>query len=290
MTIKKLPKIENFEVPESFERGIPHAALTAWAPGLDVANLAGDGETVIEIYDVIGGDSFFGGVNSRYVANVLRGAKDVVVNINSPGGSFMEGNAIYNLLQAHPGKVTINVIGWAASAASIIMMAGDVRNIAPSAFVMIHNGQAGVEGDRHDLAEVIKLLEKIDDALAGIYVAATGAGKRKIVEMLDNETSMDAKTAVELGFADAILDPAKVTTASSPQVRNHAQGVRADRLMDEALRAQFPSLTRNDRIDLRNAIREGKPGAVFTPTRDAGLSDIAADIRKLAASITEKQG
>ena len=283
MSIKKLPKIENFDVPEGFERGIPHAALSAWAPDLDVKNLAGDGETVIEIYDVIGSDPFFGGVSSRSVAAALRGAKDVVVNINSPGGSFMEGNTIYNMLLAHPGKVTVNVIGWAASAAAIVAMAGDVRNIAPSGFIMIHNGQAAAEGDRHDLREVADLLDKIDEALAGIFVAATGQGKRKIVDMLDNETSMDSKSAIELGFADKILDPANVST--NAKVRNEAQGLRADRMMDEALRAQFPSLSRSDRLDLRNAIREGKPGAVFTPTRDAGFGDVAADIRKLAASI-----
>jgi ATP-dependent Clp protease protease subunit len=283
MTIKKLPEIANFEAPEGFERGIPHAALSGWAPELDVTNLAGDGETVIEVYDVIGSDPFFGGVSSRYVANALRDAKDVVVNINSPGGSFMEGNTIYNLLRAHPYKITVNVIGWAASAASLIMMAGDVRNIAPSGFVMIHNGQAGVEGDRHDLAEIIKMLEKIDDALAGIFVVATGQGKRKIVEMLDDETSMDAKDAIALGFADKILDPAKLST--NAKVRNEAKGLRADRMLDEALRAQYPALSRSDRLELRNAIRDGKPGATFTPTRDAGLGDVAASIRELAASL-----
>lgn len=283
MSLRKLPRIENFELPSNFETGIPSAALAKWCPDLDVANLAGSEETVIEIFDVIGGDEFFGGINARYVNAVLRGAKDVVVNINSPGGSFMEGNAIYNLLLAHQGKVTVNVIGWAASAASIVAMAGDVINIAPSGFMMIHNGQVSADGDRHDLANIITLLEKIDDALAGIYVARTGQGKRKIVDMLDTETSMDAKSAVELGFADTILDPAKVTT--NAKVKNQAEGVRADRVMEVALARQFPNLSRSDRLDLKNAIREGKPGAVITPTRDAGFGDVAADIRKLAASI-----
>lgn len=287
MSLKKLPQIANFELPEGFETGIPSAALQKWHPDLDVQNLGGD-DTVIEIYDVIGGDSFFGGITSQYVNAMLRGAKDVTVNINSPGGSFMEGNAIYNLLQAHPGKVTVNIIGWAASAASIIAMAGDTINIAKSGFVMIHNGQASVDGDRHDLANVIALLEKIDDALAGVYVARTGQGKRKIVDMLDSETSMDSASAVELGFADKILDPANVTT--SAKVRNSAQGVRADRLMDVALARQFPGLSRNDRLELKNAIRDGKPGALITPTQDAGLGDIAADLRRLAETINQPKG
>jgi ATP-dependent Clp protease protease subunit len=283
MSIRKLPRIENFELPSNFETGIPSAALATWCPDVDVANLSTSTDTVIEIFDVIGGDDFFGGITARYINAVLRGAGDVVVNINSPGGSFMEGNAIYNLLLAHPGKVTVNVIGWAASAASIVAMAGDVINIAPSGFMMIHNGQVSADGDRHDLANIIALLEKIDDALAGIYVARTGQTKAKIATMLDDETSMGAADAVKLGFADKLLDPANLVT--NAKVKNQAEGIRADRLMEVALSRQFPNLSRSDRLDLKNAIREGKPGAVITPTRDAGFGDVAADIRKLAASI-----
>lgn len=284
MTVRKLPPIENFDLPEDFQSGVPSAALAKWCPELDLKNLAGSDDTVIEMYDVIGSGMFFDGISSRYVAAMLRGAKDVVVNMNSPGGSFMEGNVIYNMLLAHPGKITVNVLGWAASAASIIAMAGDVINIAPSGFMMIHNGQVSADGDRHDLANIITMLEKIDNALAGIYVARTGLGKKKIVDMLDTETSMDSKSAVELGFADAILDPANMTT--NAKVKNEAHVVRADRLMEVALARQFPGLSRSDRLELKNAIREGKPSAALSPKPSAGYGEVEADIRKLAASMS----
>jgi ATP-dependent Clp protease protease subunit len=283
MTIRKLPTIQNFELPEGFEPGIRPNDLQAWRPELDLTNLADAEGTVIEIYDLIGGDAFFGGVTSRMVANQLRGAKDVTVNINSPGGSFVEGNAIYNLLVQHPGKVRVNVIGWAASAASIVAMAGDERRISPSGFIMIHNAQADVGGDRHELRDVANLLDKVDEALAGIYSAATGMGKRKIADFLDAETTFSAKDAVENGFADKILDPASVQTNS--QVKNEAQTVRVDRMVELALQRAFPTLSRSDRLGLKNAYREGKPGAVLHPTRDAGLGETADTLRQMIATL-----
>lgn len=282
MTIRKMPKIENFELPEGFEVGIVPGNLQKWKPELDVTNLQQD-STVIEIYDVIGADPFFGGISSRYVSAQLRDAKDVTVNINSPGGSFVEGNAIYNMLVQHPGKVTVNVIGWAASAASIIAMAGDEIRVSPSGFMMIHNGQAGVEGDRHELVAVANLLEKIDEALVGIYVERTGLGKRVIADFLDQETTFTAKEAVDKGFADKILDPGMVATNS--RVKNEIQTVRVDRMIEAALQSAFPTLSRTDRLELKNAYREGKPGAALHTTRDAGLGDAVDDLRRLVENL-----
>jgi ATP-dependent Clp protease protease subunit len=285
MTLRKMPTIQNFELPEGFEPGIRPDSLQAWKPELDLANLAAqDGDTVIEIYDLIGQDDFFGGVSSRMIAAQLRGAKDVTVNINSPGGSFVEGNAIYNLFVQHPFKVTMNVIGWAASAASIVLMGADVSRISPSGFVMIHNGQAGVEGDRHELREVADMLDKVDDAIAGVYAARTKLGKRKITDFLDAQTTFSAKEAVENGFVDEILEPGAVAT--NARVKNEAQTVRVDRMVELALQRAFPTLSRSDRLDLKNAYREGKPGAVLHPTRDAGeMGETADAIRQLIASL-----
>lgn len=280
MTLRKLPTITNFELPDGFEPGITPGNLDKWKPELDIANLASDGTTVIELYDVIGADPYFGGgVSSRNIAAQLRGAGDVTLNINSPGGSFVEGNAIYNMLVQHPGKITVNVIGWAASAASIVMLAGDEIRISPSGFVMIHNGQAGVEGDRHALREVADLLDKIDASIAELYAARTNIGKREIAAMLDDETTMTAKEAVAKGFADKILDAGAVAT--NAKIRNEAQAVRVDRMMELALQRAFPSLSRSDRLDLKNAYRDGKRDAVITPMRDAGLGEVAAELRRM---------
>jgi len=282
MSLRKLPLIQNFELPDGFEPGIRPGNLEKWKPELEMTNAA-DAGTVIEIYDMIGGDMFFGGVTSRQIASQLRGADAVTVNINSPGGSFLEGNAIYNMLMQHPGKVTAKVVGGAASAASIVLMAADEIQIASSGFIMIHNGQAGVEGDRHDMIEVATLLEKVDEALCGIYSARTGMGKREVAKCLDAETTFSAKEAIDKGFADKILEPGAVAT--NAKIKNEAQSVRVDRMMEAALQRTFPGLSRTDRLDLKNAYREGKPGAVIAPTRDAGMGDIAADLRRMLETI-----
>ena len=288
MSIRKLPILTNFNLPGDFEPGIMPDSLAKWSPDLELANAkaSAEDETVIEIYDVIGADSYFGGgISSRQVAAQLRGAKNVTVNINSPGGSFVEGVAIYNMLVAHPGRVTVNILGWAASAASIVAEAGDVVRMAPTSFFLIHNVQAGVDGDRHDMMETAKLLEDADTALANLYVARTGLGATKIHGFLDAETTFSSADAIKYGFADELIAAGDVVT--NARLSNQAQTVRADRMVDAAIQKMFPSLSRSDRLSVKNAFRDGKPGATITPTRDAGLSDIAAQIREMTAEITK---
>src|SRR6185436_2438068 len=131
-------------------------ALERWAPDLMAA--AASEESTISVLDPIGVDPWTGeGVTAKRIAAALRsiGAdKDVVVNINSPGGDLFEGMAIYNLLREHQGKVTVKVLGVAASAASIVAMAGDEIQIARAGFLMIHNTWVIAMGNRNDLREI----------------------------------------------------------------------------------------------------------------------------------------
>lgn len=283
MSIKKLPQLTNFDLPERFDVIMDGERLKDWKPELDMVNLAPDGATVIEIFDAIGADPFFGGVSARYVAAQLRSAKDVVVNINSPGGSYMEGVTMFNLLAQHRGKVTVNILGQAASAASIVAMAGDEKNMAPASVLFIHNVHADVYGDRHDFAEISDLLTKLDTSLGSIYVEASGQTSRKVADMLDAETTLTAEDAVKLGFADKILAAADVTTNS--RLKNEAQTIRADRMIEFALRNQFPGLTRSTFHEVKNAFRDGKPGAVITATRDAGLGELTAELRQMLVDL-----
>lgn len=283
MTVKKLPLFTNFELPERFDVVMDGERLKDWKPELDLANAAADGSTVIEIFDAIGADPFFGGVGSRQVAAQLRGAEAVTVNINSPGGSYMEGVAIFNMLVQHNGKVTVNVLGQASSAASIVAMAGDDVNMAPASVIFVHNVHADVYGDRNDLADVVDLLTKLDASLGAIFVAATGQSARKIAELLDEQTTLTAEEAVKLGFADKVLAAGAVT--SNTRFKNEAQTIRADRMIEFALRNQFPGLSRGTFLEVKNAFREGKPGAVITPTRDAGFGEVADDIRRMIANL-----
>ncbi len=149
MSIKKLPTLKNFELPDGLDRGVNGERLRDWMPDLELVNLASDGKVVIDIFDEIGGDDFFGGFTARALASLLRSAKDVIVNINSPGGSYIEGVAMYNMLVQHEGEVIVNVLGQASSAAAIIAMAGDKLNMAPAAVLFIHNVHADIYADRN---------------------------------------------------------------------------------------------------------------------------------------------
>src|SRR5205823_2104371 len=122
---------------------------------------AGVGATEILVYDEIG--QF--GVSPTAVRDQLKGAGDVLVKINSPGGDVFDGIAIHNDLVAHSGNVTVHVTGVAASAASIIAMAGKTIAIAPNAFVMLHNSWALTIGNAGDHQDTASLLTQVDGAL-----------------------------------------------------------------------------------------------------------------------------
>lgn len=157
--------------------------------------------TVIDLYDEIG----YWGTNARSFRSRLKDASgDITLRINSPGGDVFDGIAIYNDLLAYDGKVKVEVVGLAASIASIIAMAGDEITIADNAMFMIHNAWTIGIGNRHDMADVAAVLTKIDDALARTYAARTTTGIRAIKQMMDDETWLTAKEAKEAGFATAV--------------------------------------------------------------------------------------
>lgn len=160
-----------------------------------------DGGTVIDLYDEIG----YWGTDARdFRARLKEATGDITLRINSPGGDVFDGIAIYNDLLAYDGKVKVEVIGLAASIASIIAMAGDEITIADNAMMMIHNAWTIGVGNRHDFADVAARLTKIDDALARTYAARTATGIRAIKQMMDDETWLTAKEAKEAGFATAV--------------------------------------------------------------------------------------
>ena len=129
----------------------------------------------------------------------------IEVDINSGGGLVSSGNEIYTALKSYPGQVTVNVTGMAASAASIIAMAGDTVKISPVAQIMIHNVRNVIIGDYRDMDKNSDLLKQYNDALANAYVLKTGLTKSEILAKMDEETYLNADQAVELGFADEVL-------------------------------------------------------------------------------------
>lgn len=217
----------------------------------------------ISILGVIGEDFWGEGVTAKRIAAALRyiGDKDVVVNINSPGGDVFEGLAIYNLLREHPGAVTVKVLGLAASAASIIAMAGDEVQVARAGFLMIHNTWVYASGNRHALRDIADTLEPFDAALAGIYSVRSGISEAEIATMLDKETWIGGAEAVEKGFADGPLPSDAVKEEKDPKAS-------ALRRIDNTLREAGWS-----RSDVRSALKE----LAATPSAGTEGTPSAAD-------------
>ncbi|ALX93343.1 peptidase S14 [Serratia fonticola] len=180
------------------------SALERWNGGIKASTTD---DNSISIFDVIGQDYWGEGVSAKRIAGALRSMNgaDVTVNINSPGGDMFEGLAIYNLLREHPGKVTVKVLGIAASAASIIAMGGDEIQIGRGAFLMIHNCWVVSMGNRHDFASLAEYLEPFDNAMADIYAARSGLDIELVKGMMDGETYIGGSDAVEQGLADRLL-------------------------------------------------------------------------------------
>lgn len=195
------------------------SALDRWDGGIKAA--ATD-DNSISVFDVIGQDYWGEGITAKRIAGALRAMNgaDVTVNINSPGGDMFEGTAIYNLLREYEGHVTVKVLGIAASAASIIAMAGDDIQIGRGAFLMIHNCWVYAMGNRHDFAELAQSLEPFDTAMADIYAARSGLDIAAVQKLMDGESYIGGSDAVAKGLADSLLSAdAVIDGDESPELR-----------------------------------------------------------------------
>lgn len=137
---------------------------------------------------------------------------DVLVEINSGGGSVFAGSEIFTKLKAYEGKVTARVVGLAASAASVILMGADEVEISPTAQIMIHNAWSKVEGDADEMEAHASILRGINKSIRFAYIAKTGLSDDELKDYMDANTWMTADKAVELGFADKIMFTEEPTT------------------------------------------------------------------------------
>lgn len=263
MSLKNLPELQarSHGRIQSF---VSPSALSKWTPSI---NAAQSDDNTISILDVIGEDWWTGeGVTSKRIAGALRaiGERDIVVNINSPGGDMFEGVAIYNMLREHKAKVTVNVLGIAASAASIIAMAGDEIRIGRPSFLMIHNCWCVAAGNRHDFAEMAEYMEPFDAAMADVYHARTGIDLKEIQSLMDRETWIGGSAAVDKGWADALLDDTDIQTG------NDTKAV-SIRRVEAALRAS--GMPRSEAQKLLSEFKSSLSDSAGNPS---GLSDSAA--------------
>lgn len=243
------------------------------------------GDNVITMFDIIGEDFWSdGGVTAKKVASQLRAiAGPVEVQINSPGGDMFEGIAIYNVLREHPHDVTVKVMGMAASAASIIAMAGDTVEIGAASFLMIHNCWVLAMGNRHDMRETAEFLEPFDAAMVDVYAARSGQSAEDIAKWMDAETFMSGSQAIERGFADALLAADKITTDDKAK----AEDRRVNELRAMELQLVSAGLTRTQARDRINKIK-GTPGAArdADTTPGAGDPELAGALASLLKSIS----
>jgi ATP-dependent Clp protease, protease subunit len=254
-----LPQARQFERKKGMDWDLSPRALEKWTPNLMAAAAVTD--NTISILDPIGIDPWTGdGVTAKRIGAALRsiGAEnDVVVNMNSPGGDWVEGNAIYNMLRDHKGKVQMKVLGMAASSASLIAMAGDEILIAKSAFLMMHNMWVGMIGNANELRAVADTLDPFDQSMAEIYAARSGMDLKAVQKMMDKETFLNGIDAVDQGFADALMPADQVK--QDPAAK---QDQIAAYLLDMALaKAGMP---RSERRALLQDYKSGTPCAAGT--------------------------
>lgn len=250
--MNKIKQLLNSRPNSGISYDISPKALEKWNPAIKAAESS---VPTITILDEIG-DYWGEGVTAKRIAAALRNIGEnnpVDVLINSPGGDLFEGLAIYSLLKEHKGKVTVKILSLAASAASIIAMAGDEIQIARSGFLMIHNTWVVGIGNRHDFAAMATWLEPFDIAMADVYQAKTGIDIKEISSMMDAESWIGGTSAIDKGFADSYLDSDEITEDDSMKSKFAAQ--KLDILLAKA------GVPRSERRRLVAELKEGKQNA-----------------------------
>ena len=144
---------------------------------------------------------------------LMGGSGDITVWINSPGGDCVAAAQIYNMLMDYPHNVTVKIDGIAASAASVIAMAGTKVLVSPVSMMMIHNPMTIAIGDSEEMKKALAMLDEVKESIMNAYEIKTGLNRTKISHLMDAESWFNAKKAVELGFADKLLFSKEETEA-----------------------------------------------------------------------------
>ncbi|CAK1235387.1 head maturation protease, ClpP-related [Fructobacillus cardui] len=185
---------------------------------IDVKGPVVDNDTAT-MYDYFGMNS----ISPNTVSAAIDEANDnddVTVNIASNGGDVFAASEIYTMLRSAPNNIVVNIQGLAASAASVIAMAGDTVNISPTAQIMIHQASTVAQGNKDDLGKQINALSGIDQSIASAYEEKTGIDQGQLLNMMSNETWIGAKDAVDKGFADNIMFAEEPTLQVANAVTN----------------------------------------------------------------------
>ena len=172
------------------------------------------GERVLRISGVIAEESWLDDdiTPTLFASELSAGSGPVTIWLNSPGGDVVAASRIYNMLLDYPGKVTVNIDGIAASAASVVAMAASTVAMSPVSMLMIHNPATLAMGDKTELSRALDMLESVKDSIINAYQLKTGLSRAKLSKLMDAETWMDARAAIDLGFADELLNGNRALT------------------------------------------------------------------------------
>lgn len=193
-------------------------------------------ERVLELHGTIAEESWFDDdVTPQLFKDELNsGSGDITIWINSPGGDCVAAAQIYNMLMDYKGNVTIKIDGIAASAASVIAMAGNKVMVSPVSMMMIHNPMTAAMGDTSEMQKAISMLDEVKESIINAYEIKTGISRAKLSHLMDAETWMNANMAVELGFADEIMQRNISVDVEVPQVSNiYSRTAVTNHLMDK---------------------------------------------------------
>ena len=177
-----------------------------------------DGTRILTIDGVIAEESWFDDdVTPKIFREQLNaGTGDIVIFINSPGGDCVAASQIYTMLIEYKGNVTVKIDGIAASAASVIAMAGTEVLMAPTSLLMLHNPLTVAIGDSEEMQKAIAMLDEVKESIINAYALKTGLSRLKISNFMDAETWLNAQKAIELGFADSMLTRDTAVTNAIP--------------------------------------------------------------------------
>ena len=153
---------------------------------------------------------------------------DITLWVNSPGGNVFAAAEIYTMLRDYPGKVTVRIASIAASAASVVAMSGNPVQMSPTALIMIHDPSTIAMGNAKDMEKAITTLNEVKESIINAYAFKTGLTRNRISKLMSDETWLNAKKAVELGFADEILFESKKKAEEDPDEKE------PDQVMEEA--------------------------------------------------------
>ena len=177
-----------------------------------------ESERALELYGTIAEESWFDDdvTPQMFRDELFAGSGPVTVWLNSPGGDCVAASQIYSMLMDYKGDVTIKIDGIAASAASVIAMAGTKVLMAPTALMMIHNPITMAYGNHDDMQKAIEMLDEVKESIINAYEIKTNLSRAKLSHLMDTETWMNANKAIELGFADDILEDERKNISDIP--------------------------------------------------------------------------